>query len=71
KTTGRLTITGVTKPVRFDVKLIPSPQGVRTVGETSVDMTQFKVTPPDLWNGLLRVGKDVRIRFEAVLPPSQ
>jgi hypothetical protein len=71
KTTGKLTITGVTRPVSFEVKLSPSPQGVRAVGETSIDMTQFKVTPPDLWLGMLKVGKDVRVRFDAVLQPSQ
>ncbi len=70
KTTGKLTITGVTRPISFDVKGVPSPQGVRVVGETTIDLTQFNVTPPNLWAGLLRVGKDVRIRFEAVLQPS-
>jgi hypothetical protein len=44
---------------------------VRTVGETSIDMTQFSVAPPVIWQGLLKVGKDVRIRFDAVLPPPQ
>jgi hypothetical protein len=71
KATGRLTIAGVTRPISLDVKLTPSSQGVRAVGETTIDMTQFKVTPPNLWLGMLKVGKDVRIRFEAVLPPSQ
>ena len=71
RATGKMTITGVTKPIDFDVKLVASPQGVRTVGETSIDMTQFNVAPPVIWQGLLKVGKDVRIRFDAVLPPPQ
>ncbi len=70
KTTGQLTITGVTKPISFDVRLVPSPHGVRSVGETSIDMTQFGVVPPTLWLGMLKVGKDVRVRFDAVLQPS-
>jgi hypothetical protein len=71
KTTGKMTITGVTKPIEFDVKLVPSPQGVRTVGETSIDMTQFNLTPPTLWLGAMKVGKVVRVRFDAVLQPAQ
>jgi len=71
RATGKMTITGVTRPVDFDVKLVRSAQGVRTVGETSIDMTQFNVAPPVIWQGLLKVGKDVRIRFDAVLPPPQ
>ncbi len=71
RATGKMTINGVTKPIDFDVKLVSSAQGVRTVGETSIDMTQFNVAPPVIWQGLLKVGKDVRIRFDAVLPPPQ
>lgn len=71
KAAGKITITGVTRPIDLDIRLVPLPQGVRTVGETSIDMTQFKVTPPILWLGGLKVGKDVRIRFDAVLPPAQ
>ncbi|MBI3491162.1 MAG: YceI family protein [Acidobacteria bacterium] len=68
---GKLTITGVTKPIRLDVKLSPSSNGVRSVGETSIDLTQFSIVPPVIWQGLLKVGKDVRIRFDALLPPSE
>ena len=66
---GTITIHGVTKPVAFEVSLEPSPQGVRSVGETNLDMTEFSVTPPNLWLGMLRVGKMVRVRFDAVLQP--
>jgi YceI-like protein len=69
RATGKMTIAGVTRPIDFDVKLVPSAQGVRTVGETSIDMTEFNVVPPVIFQGLLKVGKDVRIRFDAVLPP--
>ncbi len=70
-TTGTLTIAGVTQPISLDVKLVTSPEGTRAVGETSIDMTQFKVTPPDLWAGLLKVRKDVRVRFDAPLAQPQ
>ena len=71
RTTGKITISGVTKPISFDVKLVPSPQGLRGVGETSIDMTQFAVTPPVIFEGLLKVGKEVRIKFDAVLPAAR
>lgn len=67
---GTLTITGVTKPISLTVRLSPSPGGVRSVGETSIDLTQYSIAPPVIWEGLLKVGKDVRIRFDAVLQPS-
>jgi hypothetical protein len=67
---GTLTITSVTKPISLTVRLSPSANGVRSVGETSIDLTQFSVTPPVIWQGLLKVGKDVRIRFDAILQPS-
>ena len=70
KLDGRLTITDVTKPLALDVKLAETPLGLRVTGETTIDMTQFNVTPPDLWGGLLRVGNNVRIRFDAVLSTS-
>jgi len=66
---GTLTIAGVTRPVTFDVKLTPSGSGVRSTGETTIDMTQFAVTPPVVMLGQLKVGKIVRVKFDAVLQP--
>ena len=54
-------------PVEFDVRLVESPDGVRTEGETQIELTDFSVTPPELWRGLLKVGKIVRVQFDAVL----
>ena len=53
--------------VEFDVRLVESPDGVRTEGETQIDLTDFSVAPPKLWRGLLKVGKVVRVQFDAVL----
>ena len=66
---GTITITGVTKPIEFDVKLVPSPQGIRGEGEATIDMTDFGVAPPNVWLGMLRVGKQVRVQFDALLLP--
>ena len=65
--TGTLTIAGVTQPIEFDVRLVESPDGVRTEGEPQIDLTDFSVAPPELWRGLLKVGKVVRVQFDAVL----
>jgi transcription elongation factor len=67
---GLLTIAGVTRPVTFDVKLTPSAAGVRSQGETNIDMTQFGVTPPKVLLGQLIVGKMVRVKFDAMLQPA-
>jgi hypothetical protein len=71
RATGNLTINGVTKPISFDVRLSPSSRGLLGAGETSIDMTEFGVTPPVIFEGLLKVGKEVRIKFDAVLPAAQ
>lgn len=68
--TGTLTITGVTKPIDLTVRLSASPGGLRTAGETTIDLTQFSIAPPVIFDGLLKVGKDVRIRFDALLSPA-
>lgn len=67
--TGTITIAGVTKPITLDVTLRQAPDGVHSVGETTLDMTQFGVAPPTLFLGQLKVGKEVRIKFDAVLKP--
>ncbi len=69
KATGTLTIAGVTKPVALDLQLAPASAGMRARGETIIDLTQFGLKPPVIFDGLLKVGKDVRVRFDAVLAP--
>ncbi|MBZ5559986.1 MAG: YceI family protein [Acidobacteriia bacterium] len=69
KVDGQLTIAGVTRPVSFDVRLTPSANGIRSQGETNIDMTQFAVTPPKVFLGQLVVGKMVRVKFDATLQP--
>jgi hypothetical protein len=70
KVSGQLTIAGVTRPVTFDVKLTPSGGGVRSVGETTIDMTQFAIAPPVVMLGQMKVGKIVRVKFDALLQPT-
>lgn len=67
KATGTLTIYGQTKPVTFDVRFAPAGQGVHVTGETRIDLTQFGIAPPVIFEGLLKVGKDIVVKFDAVL----
>lgn len=71
KASGKITIAGVTKPMDLDVTLTPTDKGARGVGETSIDMTEFNVVPPTLFFGTMKVGKVVKVRFDALLQPAQ
>lgn len=68
---GSITIHGETKPLALEIELVESEDGVRGVGETDVNMTEFGVTPPSVWLGLLNVGEVVTIAFDAPLPSAQ
>ena len=65
---GAITIHGVTKPITFEIEFVESADGVRGVGQTEVNMTEFGVTPPSVWLGLLNVGEVVTTDFDAPLP---
>ena len=68
---GTITIHGETKPITFQIELVESSDGVRGAGKTEIDMTEFGVTPPSVWLGLLNVGDVVTIDFDAPLPSAQ
>ena len=68
---GTITIHGVTGPITLGIELVESSEGVRGVGETAIDMTEFDVTPPSVFLGLLNVGEVVTIEFDAPLPSSE
>lgn len=67
---GTLAIHGMTRPVTFEIQLVETPDGVRGVGQTSISMSEFGITPPSLWRGMLNVGDIVDVKFEAPLPRS-
>ena len=68
--TGTMTILGTTNPVTFDIQLVQSAEGMRGVGETELDMTEYGVEPPSVWLGMLNVGEIVTIKFDAPIPGS-
>ena len=61
---GTLSVHGVTKPISLEIDLVESADGYRGVGETEINMTDFGVTPPSVWGGLLNVGERVQVSFE-------
>lgn len=67
---GTLAIHGTTRPVTFEIQLVETSDGVRGVGQTSITLSDFGITPPSLWRGMLNVGDVVEVKFDAPLPRS-
>ena len=65
---GTMTIHGTTNPITFEIELIESSEGIRGVGQAELNMTEFGVTPPSVFLGLLNVGEEITIEFDAPLP---
>ena len=64
---GRLAIAGVEKPVVVDARLAADSSGVLHVqGVYVVRMTDFGVTPPRRFGGLLAVRDSVTVHFDVV-----
>lgn len=73
KSYGELTIAGVTRPVELNATLTALPQGgVRVVGKVDIKMPDYKVKPPSLLFGTLKVANDVSVKFDTTIqPPDQ
>lgn len=67
--TGTMTITGVTQPVTVPLTLTPAGQGVQVEGNTRIDFATFKLEPPTVFLGMLKVGPQVRITFKGAVAP--
>ena len=64
---GRLTIAGVEKPVVIDARMAADTSGIMHVqGVFVVRMTDFGVTPPRRFGGLLKVRDRVAVHFDVV-----
>ena len=68
---GTIAIHGETRPITFEIELMESPDGVRGMGQTEINMTEFGVTPPSVFLGLLNVGEVITVTFDAPLPSSE
>jgi polyisoprenoid-binding protein YceI len=64
-----LTIAGVTKTVKMTVMSDLLPDGTRRArGTVPILMTDFGITPPRPWGGILRTADRVLIQFEIFVP---
>ncbi len=64
---GTMTITGVSQPVSFPITLTPSDTGVQIEGNTRLDFAAFKLEPPTVFLGMLKVGPQIRIAFKSLV----
>lgn len=68
--TGRMTVAGVERPVRMLVRMDELPNGTRkATGSVPILMTDFGITPPRPWMGILRAANEVLVRFEIYVSP--
>jgi polyisoprenoid-binding protein YceI len=67
--TGTMTIAGVTQPVSFPLTLVQTPQGVQVEGNTRLEFATFKLDPPTVMLGLMKVGPQIRIAFKGLVVP--
>jgi hypothetical protein len=70
--TGHLTIAGVERPINITVLGDKLPDGtLRARGTLPILMTDFGITPPRPWGGILRTANKVLIQFEIFVDPAQ
>jgi polyisoprenoid-binding protein YceI len=62
---GRLTMRGITRPVRFSGSARAVGVRVHTHGTAAVDIRDWGITPPSRLLGLIRMSPTVRLSFDA------
>jgi polyisoprenoid-binding protein YceI len=68
KTTGRLTIAGVTRDVTMDVTGTQGADGrLVMTGQAPIRMTEFGIKPPTAMLNTIRTGDDVKVTFRWVV----
>lgn len=71
KTTGALTIAGKEKTVVMDVKAERVDESKATAkGEQSILLTDYGIKPPSLMLGTMKVGNEIKIRFNLKAGPA-
>ena len=63
---GLLQIAGVEKEVALDLRATPSTSAILVNGTTTLKMTDFGITPPSLFIGLVQVSPTITVSFETV-----
>jgi len=65
--TGTMTVTGVSAPLSFPVTLTPTDKGVQVEGNTRLEFATFKLDPPTVFLGMLKVGPQIRVGFKGLI----
>lgn len=63
---GLLQVAGVEKEVALDLQATPSTSAILVNGTTTLKMTDFGITPPSLFIGLVQVSPTITVSFETV-----
>lgn len=66
KIAGNLTLNGVTRSITIPTKVTVSGDELRTVGQFSVDRSDFKVKATSAFHGMVRVRNKVKFEFDIV-----
>ncbi len=66
---GNLTLHGVTRPQRVEGELGVFADGVRLQGETSLNMTDYRIKPVSALGGTIKLQDDVKLTFDLVGTP--
>ena len=64
---GTMTIHGTPQPLTVPVTLAAEDKGVRIEGNTRLEFATFKIDPPTVFAGLLKVGPQIRIAFKGLV----
>ena len=64
---GTMIIAGVSQPVSVPITLTPSGTGVQLEGNTRLEFAAFKLEPPTVFLGMLKVGPQIRIAFKGLV----
>ena len=71
KAVGLLKIAGVEKEVTFEIRAAANASAITVIGEVTLLMTDFGITPPKAMLGMLKTDPKITVTFETVLavPP--
>jgi polyisoprenoid-binding protein YceI len=67
KTSGNLTVAGVTKNISLDFNLHVASDKVTLKGEKTFNMTDYGIDPPKALLGTITTGDEITIKFNTVL----
>lgn len=66
---GELTLHGVTRPVVIEAALVREGQSLRARGEFTLRQSDFKIKPPSIGLGTIRVKDEVKLQFDLIAVP--